>query len=394
MAVASYCVATVVVIVVAGCNRADVSRTDTAANRDSARVRVVDNVKPRWTAATAWHLRQLVTIGGEVEPEDQRLLFGVTGALKLGNDNLVVANDGTREVKVFTATGDFVATVGRNGDGPGEFRSLALLAHNQHGGFSTYDDRLRRISVFGADGVFRSSATLPGPRVRAVSLLRGGRLIATGTSPVMPSRDNIRHRDSVAYLLYDTDGPGQDTLVLLPGLEVFRSGRVPGIIPFGRRSLLAARDNAIYAAPNDIYQIGRYDLDGNLSLLIRRPHVPRDITDADVEHAIWSFISELPMSVRPAYREAMSRAPIPNTMPAFDALVIDANGFLWVRDFPSPTSGEPQAWTVFDTAGLWLGQLEAPRNLTIHDIGEDYVVGTTKDSFDIERLVLYRIDKP
>lgn len=85
---------------------------------------------------------------------------------------------------------------------------------------------------------------------------------------------------------------------------------------------------------------------------------------------------------------------------------VDRLGNLWVRAMPEgPTPGPdevlgwgtapdgPARFTVFDREGRLLGDVETPQGLTIFDVGDDYVLGVTRDDLDIEQIRLHRLIK-
>jgi hypothetical protein len=84
--------------------------------------------------------------------------------------------------------------------------------------------------------------------------------------------------------------------------------------------------------------------------------------------------------------------PFPETFPAFSALRTDSEGNLWVKEFARPTDSASR-WAVFAPDGRWLGTLSAPLRFIIYQIGPDFVVGRALDEMDVERVVMFRLDK-
>ena len=78
--------------------------------------------------------------------------FGRVSAVALGPDGTVfVADDANSEIRVFGLDGAHLRTFGRDGEGPGEFRSLYSIAWFGDR-LLTYDPHLGRIGEFSADG--------------------------------------------------------------------------------------------------------------------------------------------------------------------------------------------------------------------------------------------------
>jgi hypothetical protein len=69
----------------------------------------------------------------------------------------------------------------------------------------------------------------------------------------------------------------------------------------------------------------------------------------------------------------------------------DDDGNLWVSEFRLPT--EQPSWAVFDPAGQLLGVLETPGNGFVTHIGSDFLVGVWEDALEVQRVMVYQIQK-
>ncbi|MFW6079392.1 MAG: hypothetical protein ACODAE_07225 [Gemmatimonadota bacterium] len=91
-------------------------------------------------------------IGGAAEDSTSLLFYEVSDAYLRGEE-IVVANGGTPEVKVFAAEdGRVVRVFGGEGEGPGEFAMRAALLPLDGDSVAALDGDLRRITVFGPEG--------------------------------------------------------------------------------------------------------------------------------------------------------------------------------------------------------------------------------------------------
>jgi hypothetical protein len=54
-------------------------------------------------------------------------------------------------------------------------------------------------------------------------------------------------------------------------------------------------------------------------------------------------------------------------------------------------SQQPRNWLVFDPSGVWMGTVELPPNLDLFEVGEDYVLGRSRDEMDVETIRLLRL---
>lgn len=117
-----------------GCAGGDSSRADAYVVRDSAGVRIVENSASPWTSDDRWRVADTpaVVIGAGTDDE-RALLYNVSGARRLDDGRFVVASDGSKQLLFFDSAGNHLHSVGRQGEGPGEFECLTAL-----------DDRRRR----------------------------------------------------------------------------------------------------------------------------------------------------------------------------------------------------------------------------------------------------------
>ena len=95
-----------------------------AAVRDSAGVRIVENTAPRWQKGEGWHLssKPVLDLGGQEGPE--YALFGVVSAFRLEDGRVAIANTGANDIRIFDEHGRHLLTVGGTGSGRGEFKRL------------------------------------------------------------------------------------------------------------------------------------------------------------------------------------------------------------------------------------------------------------------------------
>jgi hypothetical protein len=104
-------------------------------------------------AAPTWSVNpQPVTAIGLVDgPVDQELA-GVSGARRLRDGRVVIANGKPLELRMYDAHGTLLRRIGRTGDGPGEFRGRLDLLPAGGDSLLVYDQGSQRLSLFGLDG--------------------------------------------------------------------------------------------------------------------------------------------------------------------------------------------------------------------------------------------------
>ena len=161
--------------------------------------------------AEVWRLSEAPVLEiGVREGAEEYQFFRVGGSVRLPDGRIVVANTGARELRVFGPDGTFRKTVGRDGEGPGEFRWPSRVRSLGPDTLLVWDQSLQRISLFDGEGRFLSMIPLrpsPGNLFPGDEWLMGRNWI---DSPLAPrDRDPVRAAvealppvDSVATLRY------------------------------------------------------------------------------------------------------------------------------------------------------------------------------------------------
>jgi hypothetical protein len=364
--------------------------------RDSAGITIIENQAPAPDSRLDWRVDgapsiSIGSIGGN--PESQ--LFGVEDALRTEEGVILVANSGSAEVKVFDASGEYVESWGREGEGPGEFLELTDLMRWPGDSVMAWDFRQRRATIYAADGTLGRTLGLElsqdrGPGT-ALAVFPDGTLLASSQIS-WASQEPItgivrRERD---YALVDPNGNELVDLGRHADEEFYIRGDVGAIMrhPF-RRSLYATgwRDQ-IVLAPSDRYEIRTYGRDGELRWLVRRDHELVPVTQADVDAHLEARLAEADPGARDILRELSADYPVVETFPAFSQLIVDSTGHLWVKDYVRPDD-ERSVWTVFDPDGRAQGLVETPPGLLVFEIGADYILGRALDELGVEYVQLW-----
>jgi hypothetical protein len=163
------------------------------------------------TEPELWRLSEAPILEiGVREGAEEYQFFRVGGSLRLPDGRIVVANTGARELRVFGADGGFLKTVGRDGEGPGEFRWPSRIRLLGADTLLVWDQSLQRVSLFDGEGRFLSMIPLrptPGNLFPGDEWLMGKNWIDSPLAPrdrepVRVAVENLPPVDSVATLRY------------------------------------------------------------------------------------------------------------------------------------------------------------------------------------------------
>lgn len=89
---------------------------------------------------------------GELDGPEEYLFGFIADIAVNSKGDFYVADRQLNDVKKFNADGEFLLTIGRFGQGPGEFQSPTVLSVNNRDELIVFDGRMGRISVFSDSG--------------------------------------------------------------------------------------------------------------------------------------------------------------------------------------------------------------------------------------------------
>ncbi len=300
---------------------------------------------------------------------------------RLPDGGVLVADRGLYSLRFFAPDGRFQRAVGRQGSGPGEFEYIRVA--NRCGDSLFVEDIVgRRVNVYALDGTlartvstnefgggtaaFRSACNADGLFVHLSwgaqfdPALRGRQRGAFAVWLASSARGRIADLDSVAGQEYVAMGDYTVRALLR---------RTPHVA-IGRRN--------VYVGSADSGVVQVFTLDGTPAGVRRLPDADLRATAADIER-----MKRLDSMGQSANEQGYTRAGWesdvpPSTLPAYDAMIVDADEHLWVRRHPV-AGNDNTPWIVFDPEGAHVATVALPAILTVHEIGRDYIAGIVLD---------------
>ena len=380
--------------------------------RDSAGIRIVENQSPRWARGAERRLSQRPTLVIGTQDGEPYQFSRIRGVVRLSDGTLVVADATSSELRFFDATGRHVRSVGRRGQGPGEFRELQLL-QRLRGDTIVAGAHSGVPSFFSAAGTFVRQARQPGsggelppgPRMQIGVFDDGSRLVGIISMEAQTTNAPGRWVDSLRGFIVEPDGNVRRRFGNI-GHMTFAHGETRPSPPWLSPILASATDGrSLFLGLGNEYAIRVYSADGRLTRIIRRRWTPVKVTDADIDAFVteWSkrWIKETGAEGERRKRD-LRDDPYSDIVPAFSQFIADGTGGVWVREAKladAPGAGQlntmplvPSTWSVFDAQGRWSGDVTMPALFMPMDIGADYVLGVARDSDGVETVVMYRLE--
>jgi hypothetical protein len=272
-------------------------------------------------------------------------------------------------IKVFSPDGQYIRTIGRVGEGPGEFRVGFIAIKGEH--LVIQDPRVSRISVFDTSGAFVRSW-------KSTCCYWNRIQIDDANLIYVPSMSNSKPNDpprGTPYVRWTLDGVAKDTVWIpwqkpekLWSLTVTEGGKMKmsmsSTVPFmaGMTSALHPRGGVVYGWTSR-YEIVRSSTGADSLLVFGRDWSPDPVSDDRRAGEYESRIKSVGKDIdRATVRNAFRLEDIPSTLPAYETLHVDPTGRVWARRYAVSDTTRTD-YDLFDPKGAYLGPVSASLHL-------------------------------
>lgn len=344
------------------------------------------------------------------------------------------------QIRVFDEDGEFLHRIGRQGEGPGEFRDVSALGVRGDTLWA-YDRQIRRLTLFDREGRLRSTVQIDGIPVRfqppqeMVGINLPSMMAADGhflgdirmwvggtTAPVPPGEplsatDTIlipRVRFAADGTVVDTAGwyrqlpttPVPNELVRIAGTD-YRLPR-PSL---DRPMVVFLEDGHFWiegptpaSVEDAVFSVTRMGLRDDTVFHREYRYRPRDYGEL-INRMVWNAvrnprggyaiiggvpqIPEMPADSAVQFERVRARLDFPPFQPPIGAQVAGNDGGLWLER--EDEGGDMRRWLHLDPTGVPRGHLTLARDTRIAWSRGDQVWLVELDEFEVPWLVRYRI---
>lgn len=361
--------------------------------RDSAGVAVAVSSAPRWGVDEAWRVGAApildLSVSGTGPPHE---FDRVADATRLEDRSIVVADGGSSEIRLYSADGRFLSSIGGEGDGPGEFHRLRNVERIGADSLMVYS-RPSRVTILTKDLSLVRTFEID-PLASGLRVLDAQTLVAQLADATLESYagGNRLVRPQIATVRLDMDGELQDTVTLTRGSEIFMIAGELGASAarplFGKAAVMTSRGGSIYVGSADNLEYSVFASEGRLRRVVRVPGYDLRLAAGEVASERRARLGADPQPFRLELDRAL---PDPATRAAYTEFLVDPDGYLWAgtqQNWAARRALEARAWHVFSPEGEWLGSLHTPPRFTVLEIGRDDVLGIYYDALDVEHVQL------
>lgn len=304
--------------------------------------------------------------------------------------HVVVVDADASHLKLLRPDGTLLDTLGRRGQGPGEFQGPTSVDVARGDSVYVFDNRVDRLTVYtplpDAERARSTIITSDAGNLSDVRVL-GDRLVGEFTPGYTRREGLYRPSPNTWHVLDETTAAG-DSLLHVQRREVATSfsgqGAAIAYLPFGRVTLVVAGpDDRLYHGFTDSLRIRATSLDGSTETVAAVPADPIPVTDAERDSAL----SEVDTEIRHLIEDGF-----PDAKPAFTDLVVADDGRVWVRRPPATPDARTTSWWILHPSTKTIHEVRLPTNVDLEVVraGKAYGMSAPKDS--APTLVTYRVD--
>lgn len=327
----------------------------------------------------------------------------IAGVSRLRDGRWAVGNLSTSEIRVYDRNGRFQRAMGRKGRGPGEFPFLWQ--------FWRVADTLIGVDgaglgqVFAVDGTFLRSIPRPsaaGRPVERFGFLGDGSYIGGYLEPSEPGPSEPATR---WMTLVRSRGDSTAFLQRYKARQMARKGKGEPIpLVYGPRIETAVLGLHYCAGYSEAFAFDCYASDGHHVVSVRMMgQRPPEVTAHDRQVYFDGVDKGNPGPRAAKYREEVRAVTVfADRLPAYGRFVASTSEELWVGPLVpadatvgtfNPSPATRTTWYVFSMEGKWVGRVDLPSRFRLMEAGADYVAGISRDSDDVEQVVVYTLSR-
>ena len=299
-----------------------------------------------------FRLEELWSVGGE---DSEDTIFGVIGQIFEDDGNIYLLDTQLSEIKVFTHDGQALDVLGREGDGPGEFRGpadMCLLPDGTIGVLQGFPGKVIKLALDGTPaGVWNLGDPSQGSFYFMSALNQGnGTVVAGGVQQTIDQGAGTMHRERFLSSI-GQDGLRDVTYVSVPVIQQLNDLRVDELeIIDGpdRRFDITTTGLTVVGIPRNEYEVSIFAADGTLERVFTREYAswPRNERAAGIWQRVMENIRDNIVPGAPASWE--------DTEPDIEFLQTAADGSIWIlnsRSMWEPPEGVFTCYDVFTPDG-------------------------------------------
>jgi hypothetical protein len=318
-------------------------------------VKVIKNPKEPLYGGDVFKLEEELTIG-VAEGDDEYSFIRLWYLAVDEDENIYAMDQGATQVKVYNTNGQFLRSIGRKGQGPGELDNPNMI-------FITNQDQLivedfiRNLTYYSLAGDFIKSTFTSSIFPVAIGVFPNGQIIA-----ITNEQNPDKHGKNVG--LYNND------LGLIKMQAHFPEPKPdPGIIRIfqPKISWVITSDGELVLSFKENYEIHIFNEKGALIKKILKDYKPVKVTQEDIDKGL----GELAVG---------KKIEAPKNHPAIQSILADDQGRIIVKTYEKVEEGL-SSYEVINSEGMYMGKISLGGNVQVIKNNKLYTVEEDEEGY-------------
>jgi hypothetical protein len=301
---------------------------------------VVKNPKEPMSGSDVLFLQEELSVG-KAEGKEGYLFYDIRSPVSNvdvdAQNNIYVLDIKASQVKVFDKDGHFVRTIGRKGQGPGEFEGAWKIFISSGNELIVEGLMSRRLDYFNLDGVYIKRVSIAQANISEINMDSTGTIY--GVSSIQ-DRNNPR----IELKKFDRNLRMLGTLDMVPKWNDERDGYNPFV--GGIQQHILPGDQVLVGS-NRKYELKVFDSQARLIKIIQKEYEAARITKEDIEEREKGMIYKGGSGPSPQYVKFL---------PPFMSFMTDDKGWIFVHLNERTKDRKYSLYDIFDAEGKCLAK--------------------------------------
>ena len=355
--------------------------------------------------AAAWTVgAEPMAIYGSVEGVADGGFVHIAGVARGPSGMIAVADGQLLSISLFAADGALVATMGRRGEGPGEFGSIGSLVSDPEGHLVAFDDGHQRLSEWTFQGDFVRNTRLErqgsNRSIAQVGRFGDGRWYAKEVEQVVAVQVNSMVQDTVGFFEL-VDGVVGGVLTRVPAgitTQVELGGQIMGRgvllsphslgVTWGRCLLVGTSDTPVLRVVDS-----RGGEVGEVDLMLEVEPATEDHRSEWVSQMLAMAGGMAGPQQRTMFETLAEATPMADRIPFGSHLLVDDLGYIWAQRYKLPRGAGSPEWRVFTQTGRVAGTVILPERFHAVEISATNILGVFTDELGRQDVRVYSLDR-
>ncbi|MBU1187011.1 MAG: 6-bladed beta-propeller [Acidobacteria bacterium] len=303
-----------------------------------------------------------------------------------GDQNIYVMETGNHRIQVFDRNGKYLRTIGKKGQGPGEFNLLICIdIDEENGRLYAADKNGRKIVLFDLKGNYLDMDIRLEDSPESIAVDSNADVCGVFSEQILDSRKYVKKVSS-------SGGPTEEYFAVASPIKKISTSSTSGLyfnMPYENDLFLSSigKNMFIYAS-SDAYRLYGVDEEGEKLFESTKDEDPRKIPQADKD----KFISKIRASLMTQGKFVSSDSfDFPDHLPYIFDLLSDDNGRIYVqRTSKAEAAVNGYVFDVFDREGIFIYMVQTDYYPYLIEGGCLYTV-IVGDETGTESVVRFRI---